>query len=146
MKYLVNGVETELEPTGAEITKLPDRLLVKSKDGQHTAGVVRRGDEVLVSYQGQTYSISRVKAGKGGANAAESGDLRAPMPGMIVEVLVSAGDTVSKGQKLMILEAMKMQQPIVSPFDGTVDRLGPTKGTQVADGEFLVHVLEKSEN
>lgn len=145
MKHLVNGVETELNASGAEITRLPDRLLVKSKDGQHTAGVVRKGDDVLISYRGQSYSISRVKAGKGGANAAESGDLRAPMPGMIVEVLVAAGDSVAKGQKLMILEAMKMQQPITAPFDGTVDRLGPAKGTQVSDGEFLVHVLENIE-
>lgn len=144
MKQLVNGVEVELQPSGAEITRLPDRLLVKTADGQNTAAAVRRGDEVLVSYKGQVYTVSKVKAGGGGANAAESGDLRAPMPGMIVEVLVEAGESVTKGQKLMILEAMKMQQPISAPFDGTVDRLGPAKGTQVSEGDFLVHVLESA--
>jgi 3-methylcrotonyl-CoA carboxylase alpha subunit len=64
------------------------------------------------------------------------------MPGQIVDVLVAAGDTVSKGQKLIVLEAMKTQQPFNAPFDGTVITLNAVKGAQVKDGELLVVVEE----
>jgi 3-methylcrotonyl-CoA carboxylase alpha subunit len=57
-------------------------------------------------------------------------------------VLVSVGDKVTKGQKLIVLEAMKTQQPFNAPFDGTVKALNAVKGAQVNDGELLVVVEE----
>lgn len=66
------------------------------------------------------------------------------MPGVIVDVLVAEGDTVTKGQKLLVLEAMKTQQPFTAPFDGKVTKLPITKGQQVIDGATLA-VVEVSE-
>ena len=65
------------------------------------------------------------------------------MPGMIVDVLVSEGDAVVAGQKILVLEAMKTQQPFNAPFDGVVTKLNAVKGVQVS-GEDLLAVVEPS--
>lgn len=66
--------------------------------------------------------------------------MRAPMPGQIVDVLVERGANVTKGEKILVLEAMKTQQPFTAPFDGVVEKLDVTKGQQVAEGAVLAVV------
>ncbi|MCA3247591.1 MAG: 3-methylcrotonyl-CoA carboxylase, partial [Azospirillum sp.] len=61
-----------------------------------------------------------------------------PMPGKIVAVAVAAGEKVKRGQKLVVLEAMKMEHTIVAPADGTVARVRFKPGEQTAEGEELV--------
>ena len=61
----------------------------------------------------------------------------APMPGNILSVNVAAGDTVKKGQVLMILEAMKMENEIMAPCDGRVTAVAVTKGAAVESGALL---------
>ena len=68
---------------------------------------------------------------------AEGETVSAPMPGSILAVNVKAGDTVRKGQVLMVLEAMKMENEIVSPRDGTVVSVAVTKGAAVESGAAL---------
>ena len=63
--------------------------------------------------------------------------IAAPMPGNILAVNVKAGDAVKKGQVLMILEAMKMENEIVCPRDGTVESVSVTKGAAVETGAAL---------
>ena len=65
------------------------------------------------------------------------------MPGQITDVRVDLDEMVEKGQTLLVLEAMKTQQPLVAPFDGTVTHLNVAKGDQVSDGQVLVIVEEK---
>ena len=141
MKYFLNGEPIEFEDT-FEVAKLPDRLQVKTKDGSFSAIAVRDGDAVLVSYRGNQYRLetrqSRTRSG-----GAKSGEYRAPMPGMIVDVLVSEGDQVVSGQKILVLEAMKTQQPFSAPFDGVVSKLNAVKGDQVT-GDELLAVVELS--
>jgi len=62
----------------------------------------------------------------------------APMPGTILGVKVNPGDTVKKGQVLLILEAMKMENEIVAPVDGTIATVNVSKGTSVNAGDLLV--------
>jgi len=62
----------------------------------------------------------------------------APMPGTIVDVQVGSGDKVSKGQTLMILEAMKMENEILAPCDCTVGQINVAKGASVNAGDVLV--------
>ena len=69
-----------------------------------------------------------------------SGSLHAPMPGSVVSVEVAVGDTVRKGQTLVVLEAMKMEHPIGSPDDGTVAEIKVAAGEQVERGALLVVV------
>ncbi len=61
----------------------------------------------------------------------------APMPGPILDVKVAAGAAVKKGDVLMILEAMKMENEILAPCDGTVAALNVSKGTTVETGTVL---------
>ena len=70
--------------------------------------------------------------------APSSGEkITSPMPGNILSVNVSNGDTVKKGQVLMILEAMKMENEIMSPIDGTIVSVNTTKGATVESGAIL---------
>ena len=62
------------------------------------------------------------------------------MPGKVTAVEVSQGEKVSKGQRLLTLEAMKMEHALTAPFDGTVTELAATPGAQVADGALLARV------
>jgi 3-methylcrotonyl-CoA carboxylase alpha subunit len=68
------------------------------------------------------------------------GVIVAPMPGRVTAVEVAAGETVVKGQRLVTLEAMKMEQALVAPFDGVVAEVNAEAGTQVVEGAVLVKV------
>lgn len=67
----------------------------------------------------------------------EGETIAAPMPGTILSVNVAVGDTVKAGQVLFILEAMKMENEIMSPVDGTITSVGTTKGSSVDTGAVL---------
>jgi 3-methylcrotonyl-CoA carboxylase alpha subunit len=62
------------------------------------------------------------------------------MPGKVTAVEVSAGQKVAKGQRLLTLEAMKMEHALSAPFDGTVAEISASPGTQVREGQLLVKV------
>ena len=76
-------------------------------------------------------------APKAAAGSEGAVKVTAPMPGKILGIKVNAGDTVAKGQVLMILEAMKMENEIVAPQDGTVAGVHVTVGSMVEAGEVL---------
>ena len=70
--------------------------------------------------------------------AAAAGEkVSAPMPGTILNVLVKVGDTVTEGQNLMVLEAMKMENEMLAPKAGKVVQVAVTKGQSVATGDLL---------
>jgi glutaconyl-CoA/methylmalonyl-CoA decarboxylase subunit gamma len=66
------------------------------------------------------------------------GTIIAPMPGTVLQVAINIGDSVTKGQTLLILEAMKMENEIMAPTDGVVQELNITKGVSVNTGDILV--------
>ncbi|MHA6646088.1 acetyl/propionyl/methylcrotonyl-CoA carboxylase subunit alpha [Mesorhizobium sp. A623] len=76
--------------------------------------------------------------------AAGIGSLRAPMPGLVKLVRAAKGDTVAKGQGLLILEAMKMEHTISAPHDGVIAEIA-AEGSQVSDGTVLVRFAEPAE-
>jgi 3-methylcrotonyl-CoA carboxylase alpha subunit len=73
-----------------------------------------------------------------GDDAHEGGGLSAPMPGKVVAVLVEAGAEVSRGQPVVVIEAMKMEHTIAAPADGKVTELRYRVGDQVAEGAALI--------
>ena len=85
-------------------------------------------------------SLEAVIAG----TAAGDGAIISPMPGKIIALEVAAGEAVTKGQKLLTLEAMKMEHSLVAPFDGTVAELNAQAGAQVSEGALLARI-EKGE-
>jgi acetyl/propionyl-CoA carboxylase alpha subunit len=82
------------------------------------------------------------------AHAAQAGDgaerssLTAPMPGTVIRVLAKAGERVAHRQPLLVLEAMKMETPLVSPFDAVVKAVHVAEGDRVAGGALLVELEE----
>ena len=142
MKRFVNGVETELsEDASVQIEKRGERLFVRSSEGTHTAAAVRSGDAVLVSYRGRQYRIEKAAPRKRLASVG-TGEIHAPMPGRIADVLVKKGEKVETGQKLVVLEAMKTQQALTAPFDGSISQVEAEKGSQVDEGQLLAVVKE----
>lgn len=139
MRRFVDGEAVELDSNAARISKLPDRLIVHGPEGSFSAVAIRSGDKVAVSYKGRVYQVETTRP-RARSGAIGSGEMRAPMPGQIVDVLSSQGAKVTKGQKILVLEAMKTQQPFLAPFDGTVESLPVKKGDQVADGAVLAIV------
>jgi 3-methylcrotonyl-CoA carboxylase alpha subunit len=100
-------------------------------------------DGMLVVEKGQTYSLGRRSYGAGHHHA-HDGDIIAPMPGKVIAVDVAEGDSVTAGQRLMVLEAMKMEHALTAPFDGTVTELSASAGAQV-QVEALLAVVEPAE-
>jgi 3-methylcrotonyl-CoA carboxylase alpha subunit len=100
--------------------------------------------DIILSERGQTFLLSmEPPRGTAGA-AAGDGAIISPMPGKIIALEVAAGDAVTKGQKLLTLEAMKMEHSLTAPFDGTVAELNAEAGAQVSEGALLVRI-EKEE-
>lgn len=145
MKRLVNGVEANLESSEAQVKPFGDRLSVSSTEGMKTAVAVKRGDITYVSYQGRQYTIEPVKAARKGGGKDHSGDLISPMPGAVVDVLAVEGQNVKKGDKIVVLEAMKTQQTFLAPFDGKITKLSVSKGDQVGDGVVMAVVEPEKE-
>ena len=82
-------------------------------------------------YEGWSGIFSEARTDNGGTHSAHDGDIIAPMPGKVIAVDVAEGDKVTAGQRLMVLEAMKMEHALNAPFDGTVSGLSVEQGSQV---------------
>lgn len=70
------------------------------------------------------------------------GIVRSPMPGRIIRISVSDGDAVTKGQPVVVLESMKMENTITSPVDGTVSAVHVAAGDSVQHGQTLVEIAQ----
>ncbi|WP_100260485.1 acetyl/propionyl/methylcrotonyl-CoA carboxylase subunit alpha [Qipengyuania seohaensis] len=113
-----------------------DQLLMKA----YTAGT-----SVIVPDSGFQYAFSLTPPIGLGAASAADGAILAPMPGKVIAVDVAEGDAVTAGQRLMVLEAMKMEHALTAPFDGTVTELSAATGGQVQVEAVLAVVEPKEE-
>ncbi|SEK33169.1 3-methylcrotonyl-CoA carboxylase alpha subunit [Sphingomonas palmae] len=95
---------------------------------------------VLISEGGQTWALAPFRASGAAAGGAGDGAILSPMPGRVIAVEVDAGASVTKGQKLLTLEAMKMEHSLVAPFDGIVAELNAEAGGQVTEGALLARI------
>lgn len=96
---------------------------------------------VFVTSEGRTWQLSEWRSdGNGPGNSGGDGAILSPMPGKVISVDVAAGQSVTKGQKLLVLEAMKMEHALTAPFDGVVAELNAVAGAQVQVEALLVRV------
>jgi 3-methylcrotonyl-CoA carboxylase alpha subunit len=108
----------------------------------HDAVVIASGNAVYVLRHGRQTKVSLRdlsldEAGDGGG----SGLVRAPMHGKVLSILVENGDTVTRGQRLAIIEAMKMEHTLVAPIDGTVAEIAVAKDAQVGEGAKVMVIV-----
>ena len=97
-------------------------------------------DSAVLFSKGEAYLATPPRSRGLGEAAAGDGRIVAPMPGRVVSVHVAEGETVAKGQRLMVLEAMKMEHALAAPFDGVVDHLAAKTGDQVTEGAVLARL------
>ncbi len=117
-----------------------DGMLLASLDGLRVrARVVQQDQRIAVLLEGHRQDLVLHDPLESGQELeAGPGNLRSPMPGKVLEVMVAAGDKVTRGAPLIILEAMKMEHTIVAPADGTVTRVCFAQGDLIDDGVDLV--------
>ena len=108
----------------------------------HLATVIMNGEQAHIFEDGAVTLIGKPDELQHAADDSEAhgGGLTAPMPGKIISLLVQAGDTVTKGQALLVMEAMKMEHTITAPDDGKVEEVFYNVGDQVTEGVALITV------
>lgn len=94
----------------------------------------------IVNEKNEATSVMEAPKAATKVTLTEGKNVEAPMQGVILNVSVAVGDTVSEGDELVILEAMKMENPILSPYSGTVVEVSVAKGDTVNDGTVLVKI------
>ena len=135
--------------TGAGAWHLSSRRLSDGRfdvglaDRRLTLSVYARGDRVAVFAPEGSAVLRQIDAiAQAGEGSAEAGRLTAPMPGKVIAFLAAAGDTVSQGQALAVMEAMKMEHTLHAPRDGVVAELLYAVGDQVAEGGELLRLAD----
>ncbi len=102
------------------------------------------GFKRVLFLDGEAWAFGAPRAADAAGSAAGDGTILSPMPGRVIAVAVQAGAAVSKGQTLIVVEAMKMEMALVAPFDGTVAELRAREGIQVTEGMLLARIEKTS--
>ncbi len=128
-----------------QITGVPYLVTIDpTVESTGTPAAMADGERVLFM-KGQAWPFGLPRADRSGGGAASDGMILSPMPGRVIAVDVAIGDKVKKGQRLVVIEAMKMEQGLVAPFDGIITDLKARVDAQVSEGALLARV-EKGES
>ncbi|MHA2296430.1 MAG: biotin/lipoyl-containing protein [Candidatus Hodarchaeales archaeon] len=119
-----------------------DTLFLNFNGQTYKCLLVKEGDLRYVYINGHAFKLQRIEkaAMLSGEVIEEENVIQSPMPGKVLKVLVREGDTVSKGQHLLILEAMKMENIIEAPIGGRIMKIYHQEGEQVMQGVTLVEI------
>nr|WP_137677705.1 acetyl/propionyl/methylcrotonyl-CoA carboxylase subunit alpha [Parerythrobacter lutipelagi] len=132
MTVLVDGEPIEVTPDDTD----PDAFVLNLDHSGYSGQ--------LLFKNGATFKMEPYRFNGGSHASAADGAILAPMPGKVIAVDVAEGDIVTAGQRLMVLEAMKMEHALTAPFDGTVTELSASEGAQV-QVEAVLCVVEPAE-
>lgn len=123
-----------------------EALAVELDGVKHNLRAYQNGDEWWLQGLGQSASFTDLThAAANAQDGAGSGQIRAPMDGAIIEASVKAGDAVTQGQVLVVMEAMKMEHSLKADCDGVVETLDLKAGDQVKRQQLLVNVTPNDE-
>lgn len=133
----VDGQEYELQ-----VETVAAGVFVVVQDARReTFHCVRDGDLVHLFWRGKAYRLEEETADRRAAHRhAGTGGLEAPMPGKVIAVKVAPGDTVGKGDELLVVEAMKMENAVRAPRAGRVKSVSARVGDMVSPGVVLVEL------
>lgn len=137
------GESVELGEWLVRTTSSPQEVVVSDGETERRAVIAKVGDVWWVNIGGKTSRINVVE--KGVANAFDaSGSLTSPMPGKVLTVMCAVGESVTEGQPLLVLEAMKMEHRICAPAAGVVSSIHYEAGSQVDQGAVLLAIDSES--
>ena len=138
-KYKINGSpyrvvvqKSDEESVELEVNGTPYMVELEPKKKKTISSIQRQvpsSDQKEVAHK-PTVTRTAVAAG--------SAVINAPLPGVVLDIKVKAGDVVKKGQTLIVLEAMKMENNIAAPSDGTISKISVEKGASVLEGTELI--------
>lgn len=140
-QVLVNG-----KPVQASLTPLNNGglMLLRKENRARELHVLPQGNSAYAVMVNGRHLIAQVEKSDGRpkkrAEQVNQGAVSAPMPGMVVDVLVKEGQRVNSGEPLVVLESMKMQMQLRSPFNGQVQKVTVHNKAQVEKGMLLVQV------
>ena len=121
-------------------------LVTDDKGTRHMAhAVTGADDEVWVHVDGEVIVVASASEQRTRPHSHGHATLDAPMPAQVTAVLVAPGDVVEAGATLVLLEAMKMELPLKSPFAGRIEAVHCAVGDRVAPGRILVDVVPREE-
>lgn len=100
--------------------------------------------QTLIAHRGETFAFTADHTEANHGSTAGDGAIIAPIPGKISAIAAQKGQPVTKGDTLVILEAMKMEYTLSAPFDGVVEAIDAAVGDQVSEGAVLARVVEES--
>ena len=111
------------------VKQIPEekKLTVKINNTSYNLSIKDKYDELLHNLGLDTLTSKKVN------------DIKAPMPGMVFKILVEEGQEIKKGDPLIILEAMKMENVLKSPTDGTIKKIAVKTGIAVEKNQILIH-------
>ncbi len=144
------GIYITDETSGIEIIQRDEEtLFIVTKNKVHTVRCLEiNKDEkkITLLHEGQKTHLSLAEPmdellksmGLEGALTPKINDLKAPMPGLVLDVVITAGDIVSKGDTLLILEAMKMENTIKAPADLKIKEIHTATGSAVDKNQVLI--------
>lgn len=109
-----------------ELIKEEKKAIIKINGNIYTLNVEDQYDQLLKQLGMDNLAVSKIL------------QIKAPMPGLVLSVLVTEGDEVKKGDNLLVLEAMKMENMIKSPTDGIIKKIEIKQGNKVEKNELLI--------
>src|SRR5687768_9765769 len=161
MKLTFNDTTLDISSNGEIFTLMMDDKTIQAEvlhsesgkldlliDGKRvTAYISSDNAKRWVTINGQTFVLTKSSGTrKGGHTHHAAGELTAPMPGQVRVVNVNEGDIVTKGQTLLVLEAMKMEIHVHAPRDGVVKKLFVRQGQTVEREQILIEIVDTLES
>ncbi|WP_441958036.1 ATP-binding protein [Mycolicibacterium houstonense] len=139
-RYTRTGVELPDDDGVSLVSAAPDRVVLSVNGVERAFDVAAYGDQVFVDSPLGPVQFTALPRFPDPDSAVAHGSLLAPMPGSVIRVGAAVGDTVTAGQPLIWLEAMKMEHTIAAPEDGVLAELNVAAGQQVEVGAVLARV------
>ncbi|MBM3319516.1 MAG: hypothetical protein FJY73_02445 [Candidatus Eisenbacteria bacterium] len=126
---------------------LANESVIEANGARRTAYFVRRDGKIHVHLDGRVFEFEEAGAGgedafSGAAHAIGGDSVSSSMPGLLVKVLVEIGEAVERGRPLVIVEAMKMETPLLSPAAGRVKKIHYSPGDLVEAGKPIIEIDE----
>lgn len=136
-KYKINGKEYNVTVNSVE-----DNIANLEVNGKNYQVELEKKEEVKIAKpvvaRPAAKSAAKAEKAEAPASSGSKSGVKSPLPGVILELKVKVGDVVKKGQTILILEAMKMENNITADKDGTITDIKVNKGDSVLEGNVLV--------